>query len=101
MPDPTAPREVPADDALLVFDGRVVEVFNLRDGPYRFHAARMRLDRQRGRKDGIVVRLRDASRSAGQVYLEVSPAQRPAVEDLLAELEIAMAESSAQLFPGD
>lgn len=89
----TPVMEASAGKALLVFDGRVLEVFNdSTGGPTRYHVARMRLDWdiKLGR---LFVRIRPRDRK-GEVVLMVKGEELPALQELLTAVEAAMPEPS-------
>jgi hypothetical protein len=84
-------EEVWADDSLLAWDGRVLEVFGFPgSGSARFHVANLAVEvDDPDRKGRRTVTLRPASRSGG-VALQVPAEDWPAVEPLLDRVLAAM-----------
>lgn len=85
-------EEVWADDSLLVFDGRVLEVFGFPgEANIRFHVSNMDVEvRDPNRKGARMVTLKPATRGAGGVTFEVAEADWPQVGPLLDRVLEAM-----------
>lgn len=98
MPGSSEIREAAADKAILAFDGRVLEVFNYKtESSHRFHVARMSVSLRKG-LGKMILKLKHEVGGAG-VYLDVKSAQQPAVEELVAALEEAIAQASLEYGP--
>ncbi len=88
-------REMEVGDHVVAFDGRVLEVFNDADGSIRMHVARMKVKLKPGFKNRLYVELRAERRGSPRAVFEVQPDDRPAFEELMAEVEEARATAMA------
>jgi hypothetical protein len=87
-------EEIWIGDSLVVFDGRVLEVFGFRGSEsLRFHVRNLDVEvAEPDRKGRRLLTLRPASRGSGGCAFEVSPEDWAAAESLLARVFSAMPE---------
>jgi len=82
-------REVLVGERVLTFDGRVLDVFNGPDGALRVHVRRMRMKVEPTRKSRLYVQVTAERRNTPREIFEVEPEDRPAFEELVAEIAAA------------
>lgn len=77
--------EVWAGDSLLVFDGRVLEVFGFSGSEsLRFHVRNMEIElKEPDRKGRRWLRIKPASSGSGGCMFELKPEDRPQVEPFI------------------
>ena len=88
-------EEVWAGDSLLVFDGRVLEVFGFRGSEsLRFHVRNVEIEFQEpDRKGRRWLKIKPASRGSGGCMFELKPEDLPQVEPFVDRVLAAIPES--------